>query len=140
LLAFAAIGRAQHGEPLALLDVLATAAPFLISWYGWGVTGFASVFGREARLAPAGAGVAAAVARNWLPFLPTAQALRALSAGHVADVSFWGISGGVTLLLLVAWRSGLAAALPAPGANKRGDKRGNPFEFLSLLKSLTTRW
>lgn len=138
-LAFAAIGRASHGESLAVLDLLHTAAPFVISWYGWGLSGWGRAFDREARLASSGS-AAATVLRTWLPFLPTAQLLRAASVGHVADASFWGISGAVTLAFLVAWRGGLSAVAPAPGASKRGNKKGNILEFLSLLKGLTTRW
>ena len=139
LLAFAAIGRASHGEPLAALDLLTTAGPFLVAWYGWGLSGWGGAFGREARLASPGA-AAATVLRAWLPFVPTSQLLRAASVGHVADVAFWGISGAVTLVFLVVWRSGLSAVAPAPGAGKRADKKGNVLEFLSLIKGLTTRW
>ena len=138
-LAFAAIGRSSHGESLALLDLLGTAAPFLVAWYGWGLSGFGRAFDKEARLSPPGQ-AAATVLRTWLPFLPTSQLLRAASVGHVADVTFWGISGAVTLVFLVVWRSGLSAVAPAPGAGKRADKKGNVFEFLSLIKGLTTRW
>ena len=139
MLAFAAVGRASHGESLAALDLLGTAAPFLVAWYGWGLSGWGRAFDREARLASPGTAAATAL-RTWLPYLPTAQLLRAASVGHVADVAFWGISGAVTLVFLVGWRGALSAVAPAPGASKRGDKKGNVFEFLSLLKGLTTRW
>jgi hypothetical protein len=52
LLIFAAIGRMNHGEGLALGDVVGTASPFLAGWFGaaalLGGYGKAAVGGRTA--------------------------------------------------------------------------------------------
>ena len=80
--------------------------------------------------------------------------LRSVSRGYLPDKSFVIVSFIATAVLLVGWRSALAAATPAPpaeGAGKvpltpiqraraRKDKKGNPLEFLQLLTSLVKRW
>jgi hypothetical protein len=76
------------------------------------------------------------------------QALRAASRGYLPDKSFLIVSALATALFLIGWRAGLAAAseeeveasTPREKLQRRRDKQGNPFEFLSLLFSLVKRW
>jgi hypothetical protein len=136
LAAFAAAGRSNHGEPGSAGGIVFTAAPFIIAWLSAG--GAAGAFGADARRAR-GAAAATTALRAWLPFFPVAHALRFLAVGHPPVPAFVGVSAGVTLLLLVGWR--VAAGLSAPAADAgRANKRGGVFEFLGLLRSLTTRW
>ena len=136
LTAFAAAGRSNHSEGLALASVAATAAPFVAAWLGAaGVTGGFSATARAAR----GTAAATTALRAWLPFFPVAHALRAATLGRAPDPAFVGVSAAVTIVLLVGWRVAVGATAPAADA-ARGNKRGSVFEFFSLLKSLTTRW
>ncbi|GBF94799.1 hypothetical protein Rsub_07971 [Raphidocelis subcapitata] len=142
LLAFAAVGRANHGEPLA--GALETAAPFLIGWFA--AAPFLGGYGRDARGGAAGP-AAAAAAKCWAVGAPLGLAVRGLSKGYMPPTPFIIVSLVATAVLMVGWRTGLAAATPeaAPAskavlAQQRQNKRGNPFEFISLLMSLTKRW
>jgi hypothetical protein len=138
LLAFAAVGRASHGEALAPGALLATAGPFLVGWFAAAVA--TGAFGPAARGGAVGPALGAA-ARAWAAGVPAALALRALSRGYLPDTSFVIVSFVATGVLLLGWRGALAAATPAaePGAARR-NRSGGPLEFLSLLASLTKRW
>lgn len=141
LLLFAAVGRANHGLDL---DALQTALPFLLGWFP--SAALLGGFGPEAR----GKGVASAAttaAKCWAVGIPAGLLLRGLSKGYVPPTPFIIVSLVANAVLLVGWRSALAAATkqaaplsPAAKAAQRRDKQGNPFEFLELLMSLTKRW
>ncbi|CAL5227528.1 g10517 [Coccomyxa viridis] len=142
LLAFAAIGRSNHGESLDFGNVLSVAWPFLTGWYG-----AASLLGGYSRPAIGGKAGPAAVAalKIWAVALPVAIALRSASRGYIPDKAFIIVSLVVTAVLLVGWRTGLAAlskseTVNGDAASQRKDKKGNPLEFLQLLTSLTKRW
>jgi len=142
LLAFAAIGRAQHGESLAVGALLGTAWPFLA---GWGVGAVATGALAAPARADAPAAAAGRAAKAWAVATPVSLALRALATGHPPEKAFIAVSAGVTLVMLVAWRAGLAAAAPTAAAREaggaaRGNRRGGPLEFFQLLTSLTKRW
>lgn len=121
---------------MAVAAVAATAAPFLAAWLG--AAALTGGYGPAARAAKGGAAAAAAL-RAWLPFFPAAHALRAVALGRGPDPAFVGVSAAVTIGLLVGWRVVAGVGARAEGGGAR-DRRGNVFEFLSLLKSLTTRW
>eukprot|EP00798_Chlamydomonas_sp_ICE-L_P021046 gene21046-27917_t len=66
---------------------------------------------------------------------------------EVPDKSFIIVGLLVNFVPLVGWRSACAtiqkkedATTPAGKMAQRKNKKGNPFEFFQLLKSLTTRW
>lgn len=77
---------------------------------GWFSTApFLGAYSREAQWAklPAGAAIAA---KCWIVATPLALVIRGISKGYVPPTPFIAVSFGVTCLLLVGWRSGLAAA------------------------------
>ena len=138
LLAFAAIGRGNHGEGLAALDVLATAAPFAVGWFG--ASKFADTFGKDARGDDA---VAAAVTagKAWIVGVPAGLVLRALGKGAAPPAPFVLVSMTLTVALLIGWRYWFAnQKAQANGTMVGGNKRGNPLEFMQLLFGLVKRW
>lgn len=138
LLAFAAIGRGNHGEGLAALDVLATAAPFAVGWFG--ASKFADTFGKDARGDDA---VAAAVTagKAWIVGVPAGLVLRALGKGAAPPAPFVLVSMTFTGALLIGWRYWFAnQKAQANGTMVGGNKRGNPLEFMQLLFGLVKRW
>ncbi|KAG2495095.1 hypothetical protein HYH03_006706 [Edaphochlamys debaryana] len=140
LLLFAAVGRMNHGEGLALGEVVATALPFLVGWFG--AAPFLGGYSADARKKGVGA-AAGTAAKCWAVAAPVGIALRSIARGYMPATSFILVSAGVTAVLLVGWRSALAAATPAaePDSVKaRKNKQGNPLEFIQLLMSLTKRW
>jgi hypothetical protein len=109
LLAFAAIGRANHGEAVATLDTLGTALPLIVGWFASGAA--LGGFGADAQGAQAGP-AAAAAAKTWAVGVPLGIALRSASRGYVPAASFIGVTLGITCALMVGWRVALAAVTP----------------------------
>jgi hypothetical protein len=144
LLAFAAVGRHSHGEPLTVTDTFSTALPFIIGWFTSGA--LLGGFGRQAqggKLGPA----AAAAAKTWALGVPLGVAIRSIGRGYVPAMSFIGISLGVTGVLMIGWRAALAALTPeaedltpAQQAARRKTKNGNPLDGLMMVMSLVKRW
>ncbi|EFJ49633.1 hypothetical protein VOLCADRAFT_120715 [Volvox carteri f. nagariensis] len=139
LLVFAAAGRANHGEPISG-ETFSTALPFILGWF---VTApFLGGFGADAR--KKGVRTAALTAiKCWAVGIPAGVVLRGLFRGYVPPVPFIVVGLAVNGVLLVGWRSALAALTKqeeTPSVKTRRDKRGNPLEFLELLMSLTKRW
>jgi hypothetical protein len=143
LLAFASIGRLSHGEPLDL-EVAATALPFIAGWLT--AAPFLGGYGPKAT----GASVpdaALTALKCWGVGMPLGLVIRGIAKGYVPPTTFAAITLGVTLVLLVGWRAGFALTAPkeekltpAQQARARKNKKGNPFEFFTLLQSLTKRW
>mmetsp|Transcript_17691 Transcript_17691/g.44535 ORF Transcript_17691/g.44535 Transcript_17691/m.44535 type:complete len:258 (-) Transcript_17691:567-1340(-) len=143
LLLFAALGRANHGEGVTP-DTLGTALPFLLGWFA--TAPLLGGYSKQAQGADMGA-AAAAAAKVWVVATPLALAIRGLSKGYVPPTPFIIVSMVATCVLLVGWRTAFSKTAPeapklsaAQVAASRKNKKGNPFEFLSLLQSLTTRW
>jgi hypothetical protein len=86
---------------------------------------------------------AAAAARAWAGAAPAGLALRAISQGMRPPPLAFAL---VTLLvgggIVVAWRAAAAATAPEGRAapSTRGNRQGNPLEFLQLLSGLVKRW
>ena len=123
--------------------MLGTVWPFLAGWaVAAGVTG---AWAPPARLDGPAAAAGRAV-KAWALATPLSLALRSLAVGHPPEKAFIAVTAGVTLVFLVSWRAGLAAAAPTDGAREakagkgRGNRKGGVFEFFQLLRSLTTRW
>lgn len=138
LLLFAAIGRRNHGEGLQLWQTVNTALPFLV---GWAVA--ASLTGAySSKSSTQGVGSAAvAASKAWILGVPIALVLRSVQRGYLPDKSFVIVSFVATGILLIGWRSALAAvSKKSTSSQSRQDKQGNPLEFLQLLTSLTKRW
>lgn len=114
---------------------------------GWFATApFLGGYGKEARGGAAGP-AALTAAKCWAAGAPLGLVIRGVSKGYVPPTPFIVVSLVATAVLMVGWRAALAAATPeaaplspAAAAQKRQNKRGNPFEFITLLMSLTKRW
>jgi hypothetical protein len=108
-LAFAALGRSSHGEAAGLgafLEVVKTAAPFLLGWF------LAAPFLGAYRLAEKpGAPLLRVVpfarrtALAWLAAWPLGLALRALFLWRGIPVSFALVTFITNIIFLVGWRS-----------------------------------
>jgi hypothetical protein len=131
---FAAIGRGNHGEGLFISDVLATAAPFLVGWFGSAPV--TKTFGKDATGNKPGP-AAASAAKGWAVGIPLGLLLRGISKGAVPPKPFIAVTLVATGVFLVGWRAWFAQS---SGGDEEGNKKGNPLEFMGLLMSLTKRW
>ena len=143
LMIFATIGRVSHGEALSLMDSFGTALPFIIGFTGASI--LSGGYGTSAITSPI-----TTAARSWVTGIPAGLVIRTIiRGGHVPEATFILISMAVTGVFVIGWRSVFARFLATPldsslskadQLQKRQNKRGNPFEFISLLVSLVKRW
>jgi len=143
LVLFAATGHISHGGGLDI-ETLHTAVPFLVGWFA--TAPFLGGYSKEAQGGEVSA-AALVAAKCWAVATPIGLVLRGVSKGYVPPTPFIVVTCVATAVLLVGWRSALAAATPkdealTPAARMaaRKNKSGNPFEFFQLLASLTKRW
>jgi len=142
LLLFATIGRANHHEALSFSGSLETGFPFLMGWFLTApFTGAFSSHGGNPRTA------AMAAAKSWAIAAPLGIILRSIGKGYIPEKTFVIVSLVATAVLLVGWRTALAAVSseakelsPQDQMKRRSNKKGNPLEFINLLMSLTKRW
>ncbi len=132
LMIFAAAGRANHGEGGGL-EILSTALPFVVGWFG--AAALLDGFGPDARKKGVPA-AAATAAKCWVSRagrtarsggartrlserqpprlqavgIPVGLVLRGLLRGYVPPTPFIAVALGVNAVLLIGWRSALAAA------------------------------
>ncbi|CAD7700509.1 unnamed protein product [Ostreobium quekettii] len=142
LLIFAAIGRISHGEVLSL-ETIGTVLPFWIGWFA--AAGLLGGYGKAARGEEGVLASAGAAAKCWAVGTPAGLLLRSLFKGQLPPTSFAIVSCVATGAIMVGWRTALTAKAPlkklAPETSAgKGNRKGNAFEFLSLLGSLTKRW
>ena len=137
LLIFATIGRLNHHEGLSLATSFETALPFLIGWFV--SAPFLGAFGEGARGGDVGAAVGVA-AKSWAAAIPLGLVIRSVIRGYVPDKAFIIVSFVATAMLLVGWRAAKAVGTKQEKKPASRSKKGNPFEFLSLLTSLVRRW
>lgn len=143
LVTFATIGRMSHGESLSLLESFSTAAPFIVGWVGASVL-LTGGYGKKSIDAPL-----KTAAQTWVTGIPAGLLLRSILKGHLPETTFIMVSMAFTGVALLGWRSAFARFIATPlesslsasdQLKKRQNKRGNPFEFISLLLSLVKRW
>ena len=143
LMTFATIGRLSHGESLSIVESLGTAAPFIIGWVGASLV-LTGGYGKNAVTSPL-----KTAAQTWLTGIPAGLVIRSLLKGHLPETTFIMVSMAFTGVALLGWRSAFARFIATPldsslsatdQLKKRQNKRGNPFEFISLLLSLVKRW
>jgi hypothetical protein len=88
-------------------------------------------------------------AQTWVTGIPVGLLLRSILKGHLPETTFIMVSMAFTGVALLGWRSAFARFIATPldsslsasdQLKKRQNKRGNPFEFISLLLSLVKRW
>lgn len=145
LLLFASIGRVSHGESLSLAAAFGTAWPFIAGWLG--SAALLGGYGPAAQGGNTGAAAGAAV-KTWALGIPAGLLIRAATRGYLADPSFIAVSMVANGVLLIGWRTALAAATPEakePGSRieqlrARKDRSGNPFEMVKMLFSMVKRW
>lgn len=145
LLLFAAIGRVSHHEPMTVSALLTTAGPFLAGWLASAV--LVGGYGKEAQGGSAGA-AAGAAAKTWALGIPAGLLIRSAVRGYFPDPAFIGVTMAVNGVLLIGWRTALAAATPEAAAptgraeqvKARSNRKGNPFEMFSMVFSMVKRW
>ena len=146
---FATIGRASHGEGLNPIDIVGTASPFILGWtsasYLLGARGAFGDCSRRSGVDKLGK-ILPSVGKTVLLGVPIGVVIRSVATFHVPEISFLFVSLGFNGVALLLWRVGVSADIRVGGdpsatsGAKKASKRGNPLEFLSLLKSLVTRW
>lgn len=146
---FATIGRASHGEALNPIDIFGTASPFILGWtsasYLLGARGAFGDCSRRSGVDKLGK-ILPSVGKTVLLGVPIGVVIRSVATFHVPEISFLFVSLGFNGVALLLWRVGVSADIRVGGDQsatsgaKKASKRGNPLEFLSLLKSLVTRW
>ena len=118
-----------------------TALPFLT---GWSVASyFMGGYGR-----PALESALKTAALSWAVGIPSGLLIRTLAKGYPREKAFIIVSMAVTGVLLMGWRTAFAkfaepldsSLTPQEQLKKRTNRKGNPFEFISLLISLVKRW
>ena len=143
LVTFATIGRLSHGETLSVVESFGTAAPFIIGWVGASLL-LTGAYGKKCVDAPL-----MTAAQTWVTGIPVGLLLRSILKGHLPETTFIMVSMAFTGVALLGWRSAFARFIATPldsslsasdQLKKRQNKRGNPFEFISLLLSLVKRW
>jgi len=142
LMIFATIGRVSHGEALSVMDSFGTALPFIIGWAGSST--LLGGYGASALRTPLKTAASA-----WVTGIPAGLLVRSVARGYFPETTFVMISMAVTGVFLIGWRSAYAKWIADPlestlsakeQLKQRQNKRGNPFEFISLLVSLVKRW
>ena len=134
LVAFAAVGRSNHGEGLDVAGTLATAAPFVASWFVVGP--FLGAFSRSATSSKGGAVVG--LLGGWAVSMPVALAVRGAIKGEVPPTPFIAVSMVATLAFLAAWRV-LFVSLVGETSDKEYKSAG-AFEVFKMIGTLVKRW
>ena len=134
LLAFASVGRGNHGESVDLFGSLWTAAPFIASWLA--VTPFWGAYSRDAT-ASKGA-VPLKLLPGWIVAVPLALGLRGALKGAVPPTPFIIVSMVATLGFTSAWRVIYILAL---GETSDDESRKAGFlEVFKMVGTLVKRW
>ena len=135
ILAFAAIGRGNHGEGVALADVASTALPFALGWFGAATT-VGNAYGEDAR-GNDGLQSAFIAGKTWAVGGPAGLVMRSIGKGAAPPLAFVVVSMTFAGAFLVGWRYWFASS---KDGDVSGNKRGNPLEFMNLLFGLVKRW
>ena len=135
ILAFAAVGRGNHGEGVALADVASTALPFALGWFGAATT-VGNAYGEDAR-GNDGLQAAFIAGKTWAVGGPAGLVMRSIGKGAAPPLAFVVVSMTFAGAFLVGWRYWFASS---KDGDVSGNKRGNPLEFMNLLFGLVKRW
>ena len=134
LLAFAAIGRSNHGEGVDIAGIVTTAAPFLLSWFL--VSPLLGSYSRSATSSKGGAPVG--LLAGWAVSMPIAVGLRGLVKGEMPPTPFIVVSMVATLTILSLWRV-LYVSLVG-GTSDKEFKSAGAFEVFKMIGTLVKRW
>eukprot|EP01038_Epipyxis_sp_PR26KG_P013062 gene13062-17506_t len=134
LVAFASIGRNNHGEGLDLVGLSNTAFPFVFSWLL-----ISPLLGAYARSATATKGsIISGLLPGWSASLFGALAIRGLLKGSIPPVPFVIVSLTATFVLLYAWRWIYISVF---GETADGEfKKAGAFEVFKMIGTLIKRW
>eukprot|EP00177_Eucheuma_denticulatum_P000109 GFKZ01000190.1.p1 GENE.GFKZ01000190.1~~GFKZ01000190.1.p1 ORF type:complete len:507 (-),score=64.45 GFKZ01000190.1:1051-2571(-) len=133
LLMFAYVGRAHHGDSSFDLDVLKTAAPFLVAWLG-----VSPLLGAYTRAATSTVVETAKIfLRSWAIAVPMGIALRGVVTEHVPPAIFSAITLASTLVIVGSWR---IAYVKIRGEETDESRRGGPMEGIKMITTLLRRW
>lgn len=135
ILAFAAIGRGNHGEGVAFAETASTALPFALGWFGAATT-VGDAYGEEAR-GKDGLQAAFIAGKTWAVGGPVGLVMRSIGKGAAPPLAFVVVSMTFAGAFLVGWRYWFSSS---KDGDSRGNKRGNPLEFMNLLFGLVKRW
>ncbi|XP_002988031.2 uncharacterized protein LOC9656762 [Selaginella moellendorffii] len=139
LLAFASIGRANHGSSPLSWDIFRTADPFIAGWLLGAY--FLGGFGPEGQGLYGLRGATFSAIKSWGVSIPLGLVIRTLITGHTPPQTFILISMGSTFVLLVSWRTLFTALFPNEDTSRDTSvKKGSILEFFELLTSLVRRW
>ena len=134
LVAFASVGRGNHGGNVNLFGSLVTAAPFVVSWLA--ITPFLGAYNREATASKGG--VPIKLLPGWVVAVPTALALRGALKEAVPPTPFIIVSMLATLGFTSAWRVLYILAL---GETSDEETRSAGFlEVFRMVATLVKRW
>ena len=135
ILAFAAIGRGNHGEGVGFAETASTALPFALGWFGAATT-VGDAYGEEAR-GKDGLQAAFIAGKTWAVGGPVGLVMRSIGKGAAPPLAFVVVSMTFAGAFLVGWRYWFSSS---KDGDSRGNKRGNPLEFMNLLFGLVKRW
>ncbi|HZS90450.1 MAG TPA: DUF3054 domain-containing protein [Chloroflexota bacterium] len=114
LLAFAAIGRSNHGEAVSPGDVIGTALPFLAAWFV--VASLIGALGRPGSAQSTQPGrLLPRAALAWIIAVPLALVIRGIAKGEQIQPAFAVVALLFNGLTLLGWR-GLVSWLAWRGA------------------------
>ena len=134
LTVFATIGRSNHGEGLDPLNIISTAAPFVIGW-----TAISPLLGAYSRNATAKLSqIPLRLAIPWAAATPAALALRGALKGAVPPVPFVIVSMVATLVLLSVARF---AYISLTGETSDDEyRKAGSLEIFKMIGALLRRW
>lgn len=133
LVMFVYVGRAHHGDSSFDLDVLKTAAPFLVAWLG-----VSPLLGAYTRAATSTVAETVKIfVRSWAIAVPMGIALRGVVTEHVPPAVFSAITLASTFVIVGSWR---VAYVKMRGEESGENRRGGPVEGIRMITTLLRRW
>jgi hypothetical protein len=134
LLAFATIGRGNHGEGLDILGIFGTATPFIISWIT--ISPFLGAYTRDTTSSKGS--VFSGIIPAWAVSIPFALGLRGFIKGSIPPTPFIIVSLISTYVLLCIWRY-LYVVLIGETSDKEYKTAGF-LEVFKMIGTLMKRW
>lgn len=134
LIAFATIGRGNHGEGLDISGIIGTAAPFILSWIT--ISPFLGAYTRETTSSKGS--VFSSIIPAWAVSIPFALGIRGLIKGSIPPTPFIIVSLIATYVLLCIWRYSYVVLV-----GETSDKEYKTAGFLEVFKMIGTlmkRW
>lgn len=131
---FAVIGRKNHDEAIDFIDVLSTAAPFVISWVA--LSSFLGAYNRDATSSIGN--VPKSLLSSWGVCVPLALVIRGFIKGYVPPTPFIIVTLISTYVLLLLWRALYITAVGETSDNEY--KQAGFLEVFKMIGTLIRRW